>query len=352
MRALDHLVLAASIGGILSLVYLLFIILSGGLAAPLVGGTALAQVTQSINLAKSIFLWCLWVVVLAAMIRHYRNEVPGYLAMGAGVACWAILPLVVTSRVDPLSARPLMELGQGLINGFQAAGGAMLVLGFMRVVVGRVILLAAPSHAALQVSGLSAEAVAAERAKEHPSLMRRCFELHFCRSSLRANCPRFLEGTSCWRRKSGCYCDQGLATRLLTGMGPEGRAKAAEELEAAQRRAKSRRQQRQKTPCGECPLYLEHQKYKYRTLSWVTYPAAAAAVAMSLRPLQSGYQWVEWRLGDFLAQFQVLPRSFGNQPLESIAWLSAQNAIVLLIGVLLVGMLLSVTEVLIFRLKL
>ena len=352
-RVLEHLVFVASIGVLLSLVYLLFIILSGGLAAPLIAGTALAQVTRTVGLAKAVFLWCLWVVVLAAMIRHYRVEIPGYIAMAVGAGCWAVLPLVIRSRVDATSAQPLMELGQSLVASFQSAGGAMVVLGFMRVVVGRIIVLASPTHAAARLGGLPAEAaaIAAERASERPSLMRRCWELHFCRSSLRSNCPRFLEGVSCWRRKSGCYCDQGLATRILSGIGADTRAKAAEELEAAQRRARARRQQ-QRAPCGECPLYLEHQKHKYRVLSWFSYPAAAAVVGMNVRYMQAAYQWVEWRLGDVLGQFQVLPRPLTDAPLDQAAWLSAQNAAVLLIGVLLVGVLLSLTEMAIFKLKL
>ncbi len=352
-RVLEHVVLAASIGVLLSLVYLLFIILSGGLAAPLIAGTALVQVTKSVGLAKALFLWCLWVLVLSAMIRHYRAELPGFIAMGVGVGCWAILPLVVRSRVDPTSAQPLMELGQSLVVSFQSAGGAMIVLGIMRIVVGRIILLASPSHGASKLSGLSAEAtaIAAERATERPSLLRRCYELHFCRTSLRANCPRFLEGTSCWRRKSGCYCDQGLATSLLSGIGADTRAKAAEELEAAQRRTRARRQQK-KVPCGECPLYLEHQKHKYRVLSWFTYPLAAVIVGANVGRIQAGYQWVEWRLGDFLAGFQVLPRPLTDTPFDPAAWLSAQNASVLLIGVMLVGLLLSLTEMAIFKLKL
>ncbi len=352
-RVLEQVVLAASIGVLLSLIYLLFIILSGGLAAPLIAGTALTQVTKSVGLAKALFLWCLWVLVLSAMIRHYRAELPGYLAMGVGVGCWAILPLVIRSRIDPTSAKPLMELGQSLVISLQTAGGAMIVLGIMRIVVGRIILLASPSHAAAKISGLPAEAaaIAAERAAEKPSLMRRCYELHFCRTSLRSNCPRFLEGTSCWKRKSGCYCDQGLATRLLSGIGADNRAKAAEELEAAQRRARARRQQK-KVPCGECPLYLEHQKHKYRVLSWLSYPAAAAIIGANVSRIQAGYQWVEWRLGDFLAQFQVLPRSLSDAPFEPAAWLSAQNASVLLIGVLMVGIILSLTEMAIFKFKL
>jgi len=355
-KLLEHVLLVASIGGVLSLAYLLFVIFSGGLAYQIVAGTALEQVSRNVNLTKGVFLWCLWIVVFAAMLRHYKTESMGLVVMLVGAACWAALPLIVRSRTEATTARELLELGQSLIISFQASGSAMFVLGFLRFAVGRVIVLASPTRAAARLSTSSPEsaAIAAERALEKPSLMRKCYEMHFCRTSLRANCPRFLEGTSCWKRKSGCYCDQGLATRLLTGVGANARAAMAEELQAAQRRARleSKKRKKPKAPCNECPVYLEHQKHKYRVVSWLAYPAAAAIIGGTVALLRQGYAEVEYRLGDFLAQFQLLPHPLSDKPLEAVAWLSAENAAIILIGVLVLGALLQITELLIFRVKL
>ena len=354
-KPLEHVVLVAAAGVILSLIYLMFIVLSGGLAAPIIRGTALDEVARNVSLAKTAFLWSLWIVVVAAMIRHYRTESTGWLTMLVGVGCWALLPIIVRSRTESTTAQELMQLGQSLITSFQAAGGALIVIGFLRVAVGRIIVLASPTQAAMRFSSYSPEAaaIAVERATERPSLMRRCWELHFCRSSLRAGCPRFVEGVSCWKRNSGCYCDQGLATRLLSGVGANARAKVAEELEVAQRRAQTqRKKKREKAPCGECPLYLEHQKHKYRVASWLAYPAAAGIIGFTVTSIQNGYRWVELELGSVLGSLQILPRTLSDQPLEQVAWLSAENASVVLIGVLLVGIILQLTEVTIFRLKL
>ena len=354
-KPLEHVVLVAAAGVILSLIYLMFIVLSGGLAAPIIRGTALDQVSRNVNLAKTAFLWSLWIVVVVAMIRHYRTESTGWVTMLVGVGCWALLPMIVRSRTESTTAQELMQLGQSLITSFQTAGGALIVIGFLRVAMGWIIVLASPTQAAMRFSSYSPEAaaIAAERATEHPSLMRQCWELHFCRSSLRSGCPRFIDGVSCWKKNSGCYCDQGLATRLLSGVGANARAKVAEELEVAQRRAKTqRKQKREKAPCGECPLYLEHQKHKYRVVSWLAYPAAAGIIGFTVTSIQSGYRWVELELGSLLATLQILPRTLSDQPLEQVAWLSAENASVVLIGVLLVGIILQLTEVTIFRLKL
>ncbi|MCJ7749889.1 MAG: hypothetical protein MUQ65_02155, partial [Armatimonadetes bacterium] len=113
-----------------------------------------------------------------------------------------------------------------------------------------------------------------------------------------------------------------------------------------------KKKKREKAPCGECPLYLEHQKHKYRVISWVAYPAAAGIIGFTVTWIQNGYQWVELELGSLLAGLQILPRTLSDQPLEQVAWLSAENTSVVLIGVLLVGIILQLTEVAIFRLKL
>jgi len=355
-KTLEHVVLVASFGAIVSLAYLLFVILSGGLAALLIAGTALEQVKQNLGLAKSVCLWSLWILVLAAMIRHYKTESMALVAMLAGAGCWAILPIIINSRMESASAKELSELGQQLIGAFQASGGAMVVLGLMRFGVGRVILLASPTHGAAAFSLFTPEAgaIAAERALERPSLMRKCYELHFCRTSLRSNCPRFLDGVSCWRKKSGCYCDQGLATRLLTGISANARAAMTEELQAAQRRSRiqSKRQQKPKASCGECPVYLEHQKHKYRVVSWLAYPAAAALIGATVTYIQQGYQWVENNVGGFLIQIHILGPGHSDASFHQVDWMSAENAAVLLIGVLVVGIVLQITELAIFRVKL
>jgi len=355
-KVLENTVLVASGAAVLSLVYILFVILSGKLAASIIGGTDLNQMSRALGIAKSVFLWGIGVIFIAAMIRHYRSESIGFLAMLGGAICWLILPIVVRSRVDVSTSPQLLQLGQSLISSFQSAGGALIILGILRVAIGRIIVLASPAQVAagLSISAPEAAAIAAERAAERPSLMRRCWELHFCRSSLRSSCPRFLEGVSCWKRRSGCYCDEGLATRLLNGVGANSRAKVAAELDAAHRRSRNRasKQKKRQAPCGECPLYLEHQKHKYRVVSWFAYPAAAATTGITVGYIRNGYRWIEFEVGNFLAQFQLLPKPLTETVFEQASWLSAENGAVLLMGVLLVGVYLQVTELAIFRAKL
>lgn len=365
LGALDHLILLSVVAATGSLTYILFVVMSEGLAAPLIAGSALDAITRNIQLARQAFVWSLWIALLGAMVRHYRAESVGYAALLAGLACWLALPWLVRSRVPASTAQELAEVARSLIASFQITGGMLMVLGFMRIVVGRVVLLStAPRPGAVRrlpgfataMAELPQEPVGGGR----PSLMRKCWELHFCRGSLRVSCPRYLEQVACWRRRSGCYCDQGLATRLLDTVGAKVKVQVAEEMQTVQGRARQQRAEarrrprpaakRPKAPCGKCPIYLDHQKFKYRALSWLAYPAAAAVIGLVLAPIRDGYERMDSYLGAlFSAPLPAIPHS---RPLQEAQWLSVENAIIVLVGVLVAATILRLTEFAVFRLKL
>ncbi|UCC69607.1 MAG: hypothetical protein JSV79_06835 [Armatimonadota bacterium] len=355
--ALSYLGLLSAVGAVLSLAFLLFIVLSGYLDYPVIGGSSLERMERNINLARAVFLWCLWIVVITGLVRQYQSDASGVAVILAGIACWGLLPLAVRSGISEQSADPLLALGLSLIESFQTTGSILIVVGLLRVVIGRVVLLASPPRiAGIPATGAAAAEIAARRAAQRPSPLRRCWELQFCRGSLRTNCPRFLEGVSCWKKRSGCYCDQNLATGLLSGVGAQARVELAEELETAQRRTQrltrsrqsAKKEKRPRPPCGECPLYLEHQSHKYRVVSWLCYPAAAAVIGLAWVPIHSAYDFIYRKFGWLGVS---IDRTGQGNVYYLPEWLSFENAMVVVIGIAVLGLILQVTEVLIFRFK-
>jgi len=365
MPALDNVLILAGVALVLCIGFLFFVLLSGQLAAPIIQGTAVDDLKRNMAIWHRVFSIALWVVVVVGLVRHHRVDSVGWLIALGGVACWWLLPMMVTTKAAGGAAK-LLEIAQSLVGGFQSTGGALIVIGFLRVVVGRVIAIAYSPRGALTTRLPSASAmaeIAEERAKARPSLMRKCWELHFCRGSLRVTCPRFIEGVACWKKRSGCYCDQDLATRLLSTVAAKHRVQVAEELETAQSRAQTyhrsmaaqrsrQARKRAKSPCRECPLYLEHQKFKYRTLSWLAYPAAALVVALMLPVLRGGYHWLETSVGGALAEMRFLPHSLTGHTIQQAPWLTAENAMIFMFGVLLLAIMLQMLEVAVFHLKL
>ena len=365
MPALDNVLILAGVALVLCIGFLVFVLLSGQLAAPIIQGTAVEDLRRNMAIWHRVFSIALWVVVIVGLVRHHRVDSVGWLIALGGIACWWLLPMMVTAKAAG-GAPTLLGIAQSLVGAFQSTGGALIAIGFLRVVVGRVIAIAYSPRGALTTRLPSASAIAEiaeERAKARPSLMRKCWELHFCRGSLRVTCPRFLEGASCWKKRSGCYCDQDLATRLLSTIAAKHRVQVAEELDAAQSRAqtyhrslaaqRSRQARRKaKSPCRECPLYLEHQTYKYRAASWLAYPAAALMIAAMLPVLRSAYHWLETSLGGALAEMRFLPHTLTDTPIQQAPWLTAENAMFFMFGVLLLAIILQMLEVAVFHFKL
>jgi len=96
-----------------------------------------------------------------------------------------------------------------------------------------------------------------------------------------SGCPSLRQRRSCWKRGSGCLCDLNLAEKLAIGA----EAWADEEVTAIRYRASP-----QGTRCLRCPIYEEHQEYKFRFLQWLAYPATVAGMFVSLPALHVGYE--------------------------------------------------------------
>jgi hypothetical protein len=366
--SLDHVILLAGIATVFSLCYLLYVIMTGGLSYPLIAGTAVEAIRHNITLGAKALIYALWVLIVAAGVRHYRTDSIGYLAAAGGAATYFGLSYVVTAHCPYSASEQLQAEAQMLVNSFHATGMALIVVGLLRVIVGRIIIMTyRPSTAQVtRIPGISYStdlAAPEPQLMGRPSLLRKCWELHFCRGSVRQTCPRAVEGVACWRRRSGCYCDQELASQLLSSVhASRGGAsmQVAEEVEVQQRRAQDlyRRavQQRSRKAarklCQECPIYNEHQKYKYRALSWLAYPVAVIIVALIARPVQALYQRSDEWIAQHLSQFNVLPHQLTDKPLEGLTWLTAENIAVVIVGVLVLAIILQLAEAAVFRFKL
>ncbi len=357
---LDMGLLVLGIASVLSFGYLMWVILGGGLAHSLIGGTQLEVIKSGLMSGQKALLYSLWLLLLIGLVRHYRTETVGYLAVVGGALSWFGMPLVIARFSPPTAAELLQQAARDLMTGFEVSGAAMLVVGAMRVIVGRIILMAyQPKGATATRLGGPPEPVVGGR----HSLMRKCWELHFCRGSVRTTCPRYLEGTSCWRRRSGCYCDHDLAGRLMASVGGNASIKmqVAEELETQQRRAQAiqmraprhaRGAQAARRLCRECPIYLEHQKHKYRALSWLAYPATAIIIALTVQYIRNGYEWSDEHAAKFVSQYNFIPQHLMDHPVQVAPWLNAENFAIGIVAVVVLALLLRVTEAAVFKLKL
>ena len=357
---LDMVLLLLGVAVVLSLSYFLWVVLRGDLGSRSGRAPEIEVIVNGVNTGSTALFICLWLLVIVALVRHYKNETIAYLVALGGLACWLGMPVLIGKYSPPDAYPDLQKTASQLIASFNSTGVALFVIGVLRAILGRIVLMTYQPSTATRLPGMLGPEVEIRGARH--SIMRKCWELHFCRGSVRTSCPRYIEGIACWRQRSGCYCDHNLAGRLMASVGGNSSIKmqVAEELESQQRRAQElqkrlARQQRSKEVarklCRECPIYNEHQKFKYRALSWLAYPATAVVVALAIGLIRSAYEWSDSQAAGFVKQFNFIPQHLRDSPIQVASWLNAENFFIVIIAVIVLAVVLQLIDMAVFKLK-
>jgi len=377
LTVVGYLLALAALALVISLTYLVFLLFSG-VAASAARDYAVSDAARNLALAGRVLGYSLWAVAVLVLVRYYQREEATYGVIIGGAVTYFALPYLVSLALPMADFSSPGSLAGGLVLLFRSQGLALVVLGAFRLVVGRIV--------RVSILGPHARALALEEGAEpesaRPSLLRRCWELAYCKGALRSRCPRYVSRRTCWKQGSGCYCDQRLAKSLLatakglagdevagqlqrversergsaslTTGGPAAAAQAARKALAHQARHPLARGASLRSPCGECPLYLDHQRHKCRVLSWLAYPATAAIIA-ALNPfVRAGYRWAERGLEQLVSHFSTFPTYTAWQAIPGevpVHPVSAEWVVVVLLGLLLLSYVLQLTEYCLFRLK-
>jgi len=88
-------------------------------------------------------------------------------------------------------------------------------------------------------------------------LLMPCWETPYCREFLRDFCPAYNQRHSCWKVGGGCLCDEAIVNRLLEQTSVRGTETTTSMKRMTQLMQKKR-------DCKHCPIYKEHQRYKYQ----------------------------------------------------------------------------------------
>jgi hypothetical protein len=99
-----------------------------------------------------------------------------------------------------------------------------------------------------------------------------CWQLPYCRDSIKEKCPAFIAKRRCWKFGRGCYCDEEMIQAIVRGM--DGGNADSYSRQATTGIAPKRKKPEGKPPCGKCYIYLEHQRLKHKLLSNFMLPLA------------------------------------------------------------------------------
>ena len=268
-------------------VYLLWGILDGSLA-----NTASMQLADRTRVLDNIALFCKVmsasgiILVLSAAIRYYNNEITGYiLLIGGALLHWG-MPMAIASAFQQVSLAAISESLYNIVGNFR-------IVGIIAVVTALPFILA---DFWFKIQGVrrdvprKAVVVGKGKADEPPKSRFHifCWQMPFCRDYLRGFCKAYEQRKSCWRIKSGCYCDEDMILRVMktsnTGK-MAGFDQKFSDVAGGKSRDMTAAQRRER--CRQCFLYVEHQKQKYRMLSPLAFPATAFILWTYFKPMKA-----------------------------------------------------------------
>jgi hypothetical protein len=341
---------------VLSLAYLMFGLFSGQLVG--VENKTAAEQAQAYNAARlvlSVFQFSALVFFLSILLLAWESQDAAMIHVVGAVVCYFVLPLLmVTSGLNTGNIYQLLNRGftvTGLIVGVMAIVRytVALIEYFIALLRGEAKL---PLGAKGEI-GIADKAPVRERLSHKPSVFSPCWELPFCRETIRKICPAYLARKKCWKFGKGCYCDQEMITRIITGeVGVNTASARAFARETITTDLGLDTAKRSKPPCGKCYIYLYHQQLKHKLVSPLILPVTIGLVVL-LKPTfdhayavcaQYGARF--WQTISFTKAPPPPPHAPGTFDI------ALQGFVLFLFGFFLLIMLTKILEFCIYKLKL
>lgn len=269
---------------------LTFVKFGSAIAAPalILGGLALLVVLGMLALGKSAstpgFAWLTNVQsaiplffllgFIGLFFKLYEAMAPGVVALMLAIAFYFgsryLVPIL--GKIGKLKAEDvfLKSTTDTLTN----LGFFLLVVAVIRLLYGLYKYMTTRQHATVQrfqymdMSRKDAEKI---------SFIPRCWQMSRCRPAVRMSCPNFISRKTCWSQRSGCFCDRELANYLLQSVDKNEDTEVTDVAQAAAvkgapQRGGTRPWKLQSSLCYNCPLFIEHQEYKFKHLRFISLP--------------------------------------------------------------------------------
>jgi hypothetical protein len=204
----------------------------------------------------------------------------------------------------------------------------------------------------VDTSFIVGEASAAPEKVCHPGPYAKCWQTSYCRDFVKGFCPAYEKRKSCWRIKSGCFCDESTMLRAL-----KIKSKDSEMFEkdvlyrtAGNDRGPKLTSKQKRMLCRNCVIYQFHQQQKYKLISPLVIPATLALIWYSFSTIQSWFKSAVEFSDKFVSKVSFLPQANHVAPTTSVPdivlWLC-----VAWLAILVISYLLRLVEFCIFKLQ-
>lgn len=190
-----------------------------------------------------------------------------------------------------------------------------------------------------------------------------CWKLPYCHEAVRDNCPAYKARKSCWRFGYGCNCDPSLIERLIRS-GALDKSKGASKTSAHDKTLQQAymrsdlqadlpiKATERTIPCSKCPIYLDHQRQKFRIVNPIAVIATLAALWLAYKPLMVIYALVIHLIAAIAAKLTFGLRVDPREWFEYLNTRPIQIFFFIIIGLLALSYVLKAVEWAIFEKKL
>jgi len=184
----------------------------------------------------------------------------------------------------------------------------------------------------------------------------RCWEMPYCHESVREQCPAYKARKTCWKYGFGCMCHPRLIEAVI--MASAKGAKTAQERAMREGYVRSdlaadiKLSKEERTiPCSKCPIYIEHQRQKFRIVNPIAVVATIAGLAIGYKPMMGLYRGFVQALSRLAARFTLTDRV---NPSEWFSYLDTPTVRIfffIIVGTLILAYVLKAVEWLIITKK-
>jgi hypothetical protein len=279
---------------IISLVYLLYGVFNGDLAAD-ASGHVEPRIVNAITIFGQILAISSGSAVACFLLLTLDDVAFALIAGVYGLLLLLGTPFLVASNLQD----PQNPAGQRLNTWGTVAGEVVIVLVVIRIIyeIYRYVR-NAPAREVERQTREGRPAGKPGKATISPGVLQKCWQMPFCHQRVKEICPAFKSHKTCWRYGRGCNCDAKLIEDLIRLGGITGRGTRRDsqtqrtqwEFIRSDLEADRVTNPRDRTiPCAKCAIYNEHQRQKFRLLNPVAVALTVALMALLYRPLTGLY---------------------------------------------------------------
>lgn len=283
-------------GFVISLAYVLYAIFSGVLRQQ-VSAEQTARFVNNLTLMGQILTLSCFLGALCFVILTLSEIAYSVLIGIVGAALVFGMPVLIASNLNGASPQVVTVISTWSKN----AGMAILLVVALRILYEIVEQIRTAEARRKQKEELE-EAIGPQKVKRPPraGIWSPCWKLPYCHEAVREACPAFKTRRSCWRYGSGCNCDPSMIERLIrsgaleSGKGASKASSREKIAHAAYVRSDLQADVPVKAvertiPCSKCPIYLDHQRQKFKIVNPIAIIATIVLMGLAYIPLRAIY---------------------------------------------------------------